>query len=144
MAAGSSAPELFTAIIGKSRLFLLVHFWLGSRGGGGGGGGRGGRGGGGKRAAFLHILLQIFCFVIRVLSYGYHIFHVVPKHMLTMAWWHLTDQFKASLINSLPNDKFLSWSKLKGFADDKINVTYKIEIRIGKSRKHCWKRRKCW
>ena len=24
---------------------------------------------------------------------------------------------------SLPNDKFLDWSKLKAFADDKINVT---------------------
>ena len=28
-------------------------------------------------------------------------------------------------INSLPNDKFLDWSKLKAFADDKINVTEK-------------------
>ena len=25
-------------------------------------------------------------------------------------------------INSLPNDKILDWSKLKAFADDKINV----------------------
>ena len=25
--------------------------------------------------------------------------------------------------NSLPNDNFLHWSKLKAFADDKINVT---------------------
>ena len=24
-------------------------------------------------------------------------------------------------INSLPNDKFLDWSKLKAFADDKLN-----------------------
>ena len=27
------------------------------------------------------------------------------------------------LINSLPNDKLLDWSKLKAFADNKINVT---------------------
>ena len=26
-------------------------------------------------------------------------------------------------VNSLPNDKLLDWSKLKAFADDKINVT---------------------
>ena len=26
-------------------------------------------------------------------------------------------------LNSLPNDNFLDWSKLKAFADDKIDVT---------------------
>ena len=35
--------------------------------------------------------------------------------------------------NSLPNDKiFLDWSKLKAFADDKINVNKKIEIGLGR------------
>ena len=29
-------------------------------------------------------------------------------------------------INSLPNDKFLDWSKLKALADNKINVTENI------------------
>ena len=28
-------------------------------------------------------------------------------------------------LNSLPNDKILDWSKLKAFADDKINVNKK-------------------
>ena len=28
-------------------------------------------------------------------------------------------------INTLPNDKILDWSKLKAFADDKINVDEK-------------------
>ena len=28
--------------------------------------------------------------------------------------------------NSLPKYKFLDWSKLKAFADDKINVTEKL------------------
>ena len=28
-----------------------------------------------------------------------------------------------TLINPLPNEKILDWSKLKAFADDKINVT---------------------
>ena len=45
-------------------------------------------------------------------------------------------------VNSLPNDKILDRSKLKQFADDKINVT-KIEICFEKCRK-CGKRRKCW
>ena len=31
-------------------------------------------------------------------------------------------------INSLPNDKFLDWSKLKGFADEKINVAEKLKF----------------
>ena len=31
-------------------------------------------------------------------------------------------------INSFPNDKILDWSKLKAFADDKINVTEKLKF----------------
>ena len=30
--------------------------------------------------------------------------------------------------NSLPNDRILDWSKLKAFADDKINVTEKLKF----------------
>ena len=30
--------------------------------------------------------------------------------------------------NSLPNDKILDWSKLKAFADDKINITEKLKF----------------
>ena len=30
--------------------------------------------------------------------------------------------------NSLPNDTFLDWSKLKAFADDKINVTQNLKF----------------
>ena len=30
--------------------------------------------------------------------------------------------------NSLPNDKILDWSKLKAFADNKINVTEKLNF----------------
>ena len=33
---------------------------------------------------------------------------------------------------TLPNDKILDWSKLKAFAEDKINVTEKMEIINGK------------
>ena len=35
-------------------------------------------------------------------------------------------------INSLPNEKFLDWSKLKGFADNKINVTEKLNFELGR------------
>ena len=31
-------------------------------------------------------------------------------------------------VNSLPNDKFLDMSKLKGFADDKLNVAEKMKF----------------
>ena len=33
--------------------------------------------------------------------------------------------------NSLPNNKFLDWSKLKAFADNKINVTEKLKLALG-------------
>ena len=33
--------------------------------------------------------------------------------------------------NSLPNDKTLDWSKLKAFADDKINVNQKLKFDMG-------------
>ena len=39
--------------------------------------------------------------------------------------------------NSLPNNKFLDWSKLKAFADNKIKMTEKTKISFGKGRKHC-------
>ena len=32
------------------------------------------------------------------------------------------------VFNPLPNDKILDWSKLKAFADDKINVTEKMKF----------------
>ena len=37
-----------------------------------------------------------------------------------------------NVLNSVPNDKFLDWSKLKGLADDKINVTEKLKSRFGR------------
>ena len=33
-----------------------------------------------------------------------------------------------SLINALPDGKILNWSKFKAFADDKINVTEKMNF----------------
>ena len=34
--------------------------------------------------------------------------------------------------NSLPNERILDWSKLKAFADDKINVTEKLKFVLGR------------
>ena len=42
------------------------------------------------------------------------------------------------IFTSLPNDKVWDWSKLKAFADDKINVTekFKFETCFGKGSKN--------
>ena len=47
-------------------------------------------------------------------------------------------------IKSLPNDKFLDWSKLKAFADDKRIKTQKLKFMserveniVGKGKKYC-------
>ena len=45
---------------------------------------------------------------------------------------------------SLPNDTFLDWSKLKAFADDKINVTEEIEFVFERIENIMGKKRKCW
>ena len=37
-----------------------------------------------------------------------------------------------SILNSLPNDKILDWSKSKAFADDKINVNGKLKFDMGR------------
>ena len=37
-----------------------------------------------------------------------------------------------SLLNPLPNHKILDWSKLKTFADDKINVTERLKFVPGR------------
>ena len=45
-------------------------------------------------------------------------------------------------VKSLPKDKILDQTKLKAFADDKLNNT-KMAISVFDSRKHCGKRRYC-
>ena len=37
-------------------------------------------------------------------------------------------QYSQRFFNSLPNDKFLDWSKLKAFSDNKINVIVKLKF----------------
>ena len=36
------------------------------------------------------------------------------------------------MINYLPNNKFLHWSKLKAFADNKINMSEKLKLCFGR------------
>ena len=35
------------------------------------------------------------------------------------------------MLNSLPNDRFLNLSKLKAFADDKVNLAEKLKLVLG-------------
>ena len=57
------------------------------------------------------------------------------------------NQFKTNLnhmtswFNSLPNDKILNQSNSKDFADDKIEVTEKLDFVLGRVEKIV---RKCW
>ena len=48
----------------------------------------------------------------------------------------INDNFFISLafdwFNSLPNNKFLDWSKLKAFADDKLNLAEKLKFVLGR------------
>ena len=40
-------------------------------------------------------------------------------------------------------NKMFDWSKLKAFADDKININEEQKVVLGTGRKNCGKRRKC-
>ena len=44
----------------------------------------------------------------------------------------LLAQMATFVFNSLPNDKFLDWSKLKALADNKINATEKLKFVLGR------------
>ena len=47
-------------------------------------------------------------------------------------WGRLHLQQVSTCVNSLPNHKILDWSKLKAYADDKINVTQKLKFALGR------------
>ena len=47
-------------------------------------------------------------------------------------------------VNSLPNNKILDWSKLKAFADDKMNLNEKFKLVLGKVENLVGKGGKCW
>ena len=46
--------------------------------------------------------------------------------------------------NSLPNEFFLDWPKLKAFPDKKINVTHKMKYVLGQVENVVGKGEKCW
>ena len=48
--------------------------------------------------------------------------------MLFLQWKCIIGLFDTAWLNYLPNDKFFNLSKLKAFADDKINVTLKLKF----------------
>ena len=66
--------------------------------------------------------------------------HIIIPHYNTITYVNAVKH----VLSSLPNDKYLDWSKLKAFADDKSNVAEKLKFVLGKVEKHCGKRRKCW
>ena len=72
--------------------------------------------------------------------------HFVSLRQSDLRFTPLTVFLCTLRFNSLPNDNFLDWSKLKAFADDKNKYKLKKEILLGMGRKHCGKmrKRKCW
>ena len=50
----------------------------------------------------------------------------MPKSKLVVCF------HQKGLLNSVPHDKFLGWSKLKAFADDKMNVSQKLKFDFGR------------
>ena len=57
-------------------------------------------------------------------------FTTEPRGTLWSNWKHL--QMKNLMfLNFLPNDKMLDWSKLKAFAEDKINVNERLKFGLG-------------
>ena len=83
----------------------------------------------GEYVADQHFLLFLQCFLI---------FFSKPNSIITGA-----DIYRVQMIsnwtslnilsfdNSSPNDKILDWSKLKAFADNKINETEKLKFVLG-------------
>ena len=64
------------------------------------------------------------CFTNRhLVYYGDSSRHLLPEHTLVAYY---------CLINSFPNNIFLGLSKLKGFADDRMNVTEKLKFLLGR------------
>ena len=49
---------------------------------------------------------------------------------VTKTWNCWTEDFYD--FNSLPNDKILDWSKLKAFADNKMNVNERLKFDLGR------------
>ena len=55
--------------------------------------------------------------------------HCLPRQVLFPHCFYKI--FSSGMFNSLPNDKILNRTKLKAFADDKINVIKKLKIVLG-------------
>ena len=47
-------------------------------------------------------------------------------------YWKELAYCRILCFNSLPNNKFLNWSKLKAFADNKLNLAEKMKFVLGR------------
>ena len=78
--------------------------------------------------------------VTSIFSFSHNVFYPIKKKVHHLSYFNFVCKvFKFEL-----NNKFLDWSKLKAYADDKNEHNRKIKICFWKGRKHCGKRRKCW
>ena len=61
-------------------------------------------------------------------------------HLQFVSIWTSLKFCRLVQVNSIPDNEILNLSKFKAFADDKNTSHSKIEICVGKNRKHCEKR----
>ena len=54
------------------------------------------------------------------------------KKILVTSIFSYSQNFFYPSLNPLPSDKFLDWSKFKAFADDKIILTQKLRVVLGR------------
>ena len=59
-------------------------------------------------------------------------FHLCPQCFPKVFFFSVLNRvYMEKRVNSLPNDTILEWSKLKAFADDKINLIEKLKLALG-------------
>ena len=86
-------------------------------------------------------IINSFCWLSRQMPHQHFDLTVI----VTLAQNVQSDLWFTPGFNPLPNDKIFDWSKLKAFADDKINVTEnlkyvlkRVENIVGKRRNYWW------
>ena len=75
-----------------------------------------------------NICLIMFMFVHEETFSSQNIYHLSSLRTKKKNLYQKTVPSKCLEFHSLPKDKFLDFSKLKAFADDKINVTQKLKF----------------
>ena len=95
-------------------------------------------------SASLYNLVKQEIDVIKTESHTIYFYQIIQLLSALFAYISPFLSFFLQFLNSLPSEKILAWSKLKAFADNKLNFGWKLGIRFSKGRTHCGKRRKCW